>query len=149
MYWINHSLPCWRCIWFKVLSLEWILLTGCGFLFICCWVLSQLVVKIIIEKKKKKKLNHHEVLSKLGQNTHPDFYSWWSWFHLGTRTFECKNTIISFASLVYLRHRCAPNIWQHWKSFSGNEWHIHLPHFNYEKWTKRSLRDLIMASWSR
>jgi len=24
---------------------------------------------------------------------HPDFYSWWSWFHLGTRSFECKKSI--------------------------------------------------------
>lgn len=33
--------------------LEWIWLTGSGFLFICCADLSQHVVKIIIEKKKK------------------------------------------------------------------------------------------------
>lgn len=70
--------------------------------------------------KKKKKMfgvNLHEMLSKLGQNTHPDFYSWWSWFHLGT---SVKNTI---KFLVYLSHSStwAPTIWQQWKSFSGNQ----------------------------
>lgn len=98
--------------------LEWIWLTGSGFLFICCTVLSQHVVKIIIEKKKnvwgKSKWNAQQVGA---EHWFPDFYSWWSWFHLGI---SVKNTI---KFLVYLSHNStwAPKIWQQWKSFSGNQ----------------------------
>lgn len=67
--------------------------------------------------KKMFGVNQNKMLSKLGQNTYPDFYSWWSWFHLGT---SVKNTI---KFLVYLSQSStwAPKIWQQWKSFSGNQ----------------------------